>query len=265
MTFQPVVVGSGIAGWRFLQRTFEPQFDTFSKSPQLVRDTEYFSDTISTIDTAEDLVKDRRLLSIALGAFGLQDDLDNRYFIQKILEDGTASDDALANKLADDRYKRLSDAFGFGPGAATLTRSEREMGVIVENFKFQSFEVSVGQQDDTMRIALFAQRELAALANENTSEDAKWFTLMGLPPLRAMLETSLGLPKAFGQIDIDQQHEVFREKTRSAIGDDTITQFADAENIERITQLYLARSQIAEFGTIASPNANALTLLLSAG
>lgn len=265
MTFQPVVIGSGVAGWKFLQRTFEPQFDAFSKSSQLVRDTEYFSDTISRIETAEDLVKDRHLLSVALGAFGLQDDLDNRYFIQKILEDGTTSDDALANKLTDDRYKRLSDAFGFGPGAATTTRNQKDMAAIVEQFKMQSFEVSVGQQNDTMRIALYAQRELAALANEDISEDAKWFTLMGLPPLRSMFETSLGLPKAFGQIDIDQQYEVFREKTQSVTGDDTVAQFANAENIDRMTQLYLARSQIAEIGSVASSNANALTLLLSAG
>ncbi|MDU9003089.1 DUF1217 domain-containing protein [Sedimentitalea todarodis] len=261
MTFQPVVVGSGIAGWKFLQRTYEPQFDAFEKSSQLSRNIEYFTDTIGTIETAEDLVKNRRVLSVALGAFGLQDDLDNRYFIQKILEDGTASDDALANKLADDRYKRLSAAFGFGPGEAKTTANPQKMAKIVENFKVQSFEISVGEQNDTMRVALYAQRELASLANEEMSEEAKWYTLMGLPPLRSLFETSLGLPASFGQIDIDQQYEVFRERTRSVTGDDTVAQFANTENIERLTQLFLARSQIAEIGTGATANANALTLL----
>lgn len=261
MTFQPVIVGSGIAGWKFLQRTYEPQFDTFTKSSQLAQDIEYFTETIGTIETAEDLVKNRRLLSTALGAFGLQDDLDNRYFIRKILEDGTASDDALANKLADDRYKRLSAAFGFGPGDVTNTTNKQKMVRIVEDFKVQSFEIAVGEQNDTMRVALYAQRELASLAIEGMSEEAKWYTLMGLPPLRSMFETSLGLPASFGQIDIDQQYEVLRGKTRAITGNDTVAQFADAESIERLTQLFLARSQIAEIGAAASSAANALTLL----
>ena len=264
MTFQPVVVGSGIAGWKFLQQTYEPQFATFSKSSQLSRDIDYFSETIGTIETAESLVKDRRLLSVALGAFGLQDDVDNRYFIQKILEDGTVNDDALANKLTDDRYKQLSAAFGFGPGEAVSTANPKKMTTIAENFKVQSFEISVGEQNDTMRIALYAQRELASLADEDMSEEAKWFTLMGLPPLRSMFETSLGLPASFGQIDIDQQYEVLREKTQSITGDDTVAQFSDRKNIDRLTQLFLARSQIAEGGGATSSNSNALTLLQAA-
>ena len=50
---------------------------------------------------------------VALGAFGLQDDLPNRFFIQKVLEGGTLSTDSLANKLSDPRYAALAKAFGF--------------------------------------------------------------------------------------------------------------------------------------------------------
>ena len=49
-------------------------FDTFTKSIELKRDTEYFQEKISSITSAEELVSDRRLLTVALGAFGLQDD-----------------------------------------------------------------------------------------------------------------------------------------------------------------------------------------------
>ena len=40
---------------------------------------------------------------MALGAFGLQDDINNRYFIRKILEEGTTNEDALANRFSDTR------------------------------------------------------------------------------------------------------------------------------------------------------------------
>ena len=265
MSFQPVIPGAGLAGWRFLQRTYDAQFQAFNGAPRLQRDAEYFSANIRDIGSAEDLVKDRRLLGVALSAFGLQSDIDNRYFIQRILGDGTRSDDALANRLSDERYKKLSAAFGFGPGETVATADSAKMGDIVTQHLQQSFEVSVGEQDDTMRIALYAQRELADLARRDASEETKWYTLMGLPPLRSMFETALGLPKAFGQIDIDQQLEVFRDKTRAITGTATVSQFADPEAIDRITTLYLARSQISSFSASTSSGANALTLLRNAG
>lgn len=263
MSYQPVIPSTGLVGWRFLQRTHEAQFEAFNASSQLQREIDYFNENIGDMRSAEDLVKNRRLLGVALGAFGLQDDIDNRYFIQRILSDGTSSDDALANKLTDERYRKLSEAFGFGPGAAVTTGFSENMNDIVAQYQTHSFEVSVGEQDDTMRIALYAQRELGELADKDISEDTKWFSLMGLPPLRSMFETALGLPSAFGQIDIDQQLKVFREKTRAITGDDTVSQFSDPAMVEKFTTLYLARSQIAEMNVANSSSANALTLLQS--
>ena len=70
--FQPIVPTGGLAGWRFLQRTYDTQFEAFSKSVSLQRDTDYFKENIAEATTAEALVSDRRLLTVALGAFGLQ-------------------------------------------------------------------------------------------------------------------------------------------------------------------------------------------------
>ncbi len=261
MSFQPVISGPGLAGWHFLQRTYDAQSAAFNNTPQLDRDTSYFNEKIGNVFTAEALVGDRRLLSVALGAFGLSDDLNNRFFIQKILEDGTGNSDALANRLADNRYKRLSDAFGFGPGEIPKTLSAPRMLEIVDLYKTQSFEVSVGEQDDTMRIALYAQRELESLANDPMSEDAKWFSIMALPPLRKMFETALGLPAAFGQIDIDRQLEIFQDKASSTIGKSTVSQFTDPEALQKLTNLYLARSQIASLNGSFSSGSTALILL----
>lgn len=261
MSFQPVITGGGIAGWQFLQRTYDAQFQAFSQAPVLERDTDYFAEKIGSIQSAEDLVSDRRLLSVALGAFGLTDDLDNRYFIRKILEDGTGSNDSLANKLTDNRYRQLSDAFGFGPGETVKTGDIAGMAEIAQQHKVQSFEVSVGEQDDTMRIALYAQRELESLASGSGSEETKWFSVMGLPPLRSMFETALGLPTSFGQIDIDQQLETFRDKTNRALGDGSVAQFSTPEARKRLTDMYLARSQISAAGSALSSGSTALALL----
>lgn len=264
MSFQPVVIGPGITGWRFLERTYNSQFEAFNKSPQLDRDTEYFLENIGSVQSAEDLVKNRRLLSVALGAFDLQDDINNKYFIQKILEDGTQDDQSLANRLADARYEKLSKAFGFGPGELQLTTLDFKMEEIAEKHRVQSFEIAIGEQDDSMRIGLYAERELMDLATQDISDDAKWFTLMGLPPLQEMFQTALGLPKAFGQIDLDKQMETFRDRMTSLTGNSEVSQFSDPEAIDKIRTLYLARSQIDALGPSNSSSANALALLQSA-
>ncbi len=144
MNFTPVIPGAGLVGWQFLQRTYDAQLESFSASALLQRDIAYFEDNISSITSAEDLVADRQLLNVALGAFGLQEDLPNKYFIQRILGDGTSDDGALANRLADTRYRNLSDAFGLGPGGTPKTGFADEMQKVVADFKLQQFEQAVG-------------------------------------------------------------------------------------------------------------------------
>ncbi|WP_441347164.1 DUF1217 domain-containing protein [Ruegeria sp. HKCCE4150] len=183
MTFQPVIPTGGIVGWRFLQRTYDNQFQSFSSSLVNERETRYFLENIGKVESAEQLVSDRRLLQVALGAFGLEGDLDNRFFVRKILEDGTQANDALSNRLADKRYREFSDAFGFGPGDVRKTALKTNMEKIAKANVTTRFEVAVGDSDETMRISLYAQRELADLANTASSADTKWFELMGLPPL----------------------------------------------------------------------------------
>lgn len=262
--FQPVIPSTGLTGWLYLERTYDSQIEAFSKGAQLKRDLDYFKENIGSITNAADLVADRRLREVALGAFGLLDDLDSVYFVQRILEDGTADDDALANRLADDRYAKFSDAFGLDPGGVPLTLSATAMEDVAQRYLLQSFELEVGAQDDTMRIALYARRELAELAGESTSEQTKWFSVLGQPPLRSLFETALGLPASFGQVDVDQQVEVFRDRSSDLLGTDAIAQFSDPDMIDKLITTYHARAQIAAFSGAGSSAATALVLLQSA-
>ena len=114
MSFQPVLPLSGAGGWAFLRRTEAAQSAVFSRQPVIQRDEAYFRERIGKIQTAEALVNDRRLLRITLEAFGLEQDLNAKAFIRKVLEDGTLKTTALANRLTDKRYLELSAEFGFG-------------------------------------------------------------------------------------------------------------------------------------------------------
>ena len=259
--FQPVIISSGVSGWQFLKATYDRQTEAFNTAPQLKRDTDYFAENIGKVQTAEDLVSDRRLLTVALGAFGLQDDINNRFFIQKMLEEGTTAEDALANRFTDSRYRDLSEAFGLGPNE---TRGNREPGFasdIVARYQANSFEIATGDQDQSLRIALYAERILPEVVGGDGSVARKWFSIMGQPPLRALFERALGLPEAIGQVDIDQQLGVFQDRAERVFGVSDPAEFADAEILDNVITAYLARSQIQSFDASTSSASIALTLL----
>lgn len=260
--FQPVLVSTGIAGWQFLQSTYDRQFEAFSQSPELKRDIDHFRDNIGSVITAEALVSDRQMLSVALGAFGLEDDLNNRYFIQKMLEEGTTAEDSLANRFADDRYREFSEAFGFGPNEIPRTLFSNFADEIITKYEAASFEIALGQQDESMRIALYGQRVLTDIVgDEESSVDQKWFTIMSQPPLRNLFQTALSLPSQFGQIDIDQQLDVFKDRASRQFGSEDPAQFMDAEALDDLIRTYVARAQLTSLSSGPSSGSIALTLL----
>lgn len=262
MTYQPVIVGSGLVGWQFLKSTQDTQRQVFDNSSTMARDTEYFEAEIGNILSAEDLVADRRLRRVALGAFGLQDDIDNVFFIRKVLEEGTTSRDSLANKLSDDRYKGLAKAFAFDSPLGPSTLSSGFAKDILTRFRAQEFEVAVGSQDESLRLSLYMERTLPEMAATDSADDTKWFRVMGTPPLRSVLETALGLPSGFGQLDIDKQLEVFRDKMQSRFGVKEIDEIVQPEVMTKVIQTYLLQSQIQQNSSVG-PGQLALTLLQS--
>ncbi|MGM0661161.1 MAG: DUF1217 domain-containing protein [Pseudomonadota bacterium] len=263
MTFQPVLPLGGLAGWALLDRTMDRQTAIFNKAPQIVRDTEYFEKGIGEIKTAEDLVSDRRLLRVALGAFGLQEDIDSRAFIRKILEDGTTRNDALANRLTDPRYKQLAEAFGFGGDSPPRTQVAGFGANITDQFRRREFEVAVGDQDQAMRLALNAERELGAIATDDASENAGWFRILGNTPLRQVFQTALGLPKSFAQLDLDRQLNEIKSRAERQLGITSLSDLAASDLQDQLIRRFLVRDQIAGFNTQSSQSI-ALTLLQSA-
>lgn len=118
MTFSPTLLGSGLAGFAYLNRTRGAQQALLAQTPEIARNTQAAKSRLETIQTAGQLLDDRAVLSVALGAFGLEEDMNNRAFIEKILTSDLSDDQSLANRLADKRYRDLAETFNFFGGTA---------------------------------------------------------------------------------------------------------------------------------------------------
>lgn len=264
MTFQPLVPLAGYAGWTFLQRTLESQTEAFSRAPLNSRDIAYFKENIGQVVSASELVQDFQLLRVALGAYGLQEDIQNKAFIERVLADGTSDDDALSNRLADKRYRAFSEAFGFGEAAIPKTLTAGFADKILARFERQEFERAVGEQNENMRFALTLTRELPEIVEQGFDTDTTWLTVMGNPPLRNVFETAFGLPSTIGLLDLDRQLEVFKERSQRLYGTENPADLATPEVMDDVVKSYLGRAQINQFVQAATPASIALTLLQNA-
>ncbi|WP_343035380.1 DUF1217 domain-containing protein [Parasulfitobacter algicola] len=191
----------------------------------------------------------------------MDDDINNTYFIKKVLEDGTTSDTALANRLADKRYAAFSDAFGFANLAGPNTERPDFADTTVALYEKKQFEIAIGDQNEDMRLALNAEGEIKQIAQADRSNDSKWFSIMGSPPLRTVFETALGLPSSFSQLDLDRQLEVFKDKSQQRFGTSDISDFANNETQNDLIRQFLVRSEINASINATSPASIALTLL----
>jgi hypothetical protein len=262
VTYSPVLPLSGYAGWAMLNRTKSVQTAAFNKSPDIVRDTDYFKANISKVKTADDLVKDRRLLRVALGAFGLDDDINNKAFIKKVLSDGSLTTTALANKMTDKRYLALTQAFGFDL-STPMTQISTFGDEIVKKFLSKQFEIAVGDQDQNLRMALNAQSEVASLATSTASDATKWFKVIGNTALATVFQKALNIPSSVASLNLDQQLSIYQSKAKAVFGDSGFAQFNDTAKMDLLVKKFLVRSQADDLLKQSSSTSIALTLLQS--
>lgn len=261
MTFTPAIPLGGYLGWRVFEKNADRQFETFQKSPEIVRNMDYFLENIESADSAEKLVNDRKLLAVALGAYGLEDEIDKKAFIKKILVEGTEFNDSFANRLSDTRWRQFAKGFGYGNFTGSQVGIESFREQTANNYLERAFEVSVGEVDTDMRLAMNFRREVTRIAEGANVETVGWFQIMGQSPLRLVMEGALGLPSSIGTSDIDQQKELFERKAEQFFGGKSPAIFKDPVKVEDALRRFFLQSEIQNGPTASTPGSAALSLL----
>jgi hypothetical protein len=264
MGFSPILPLSGLGGWRLLTATMERQREVHDAAPQATRDVARLKERLPAITSAEDLVADRKVLRVALTAYGLEDDLNAGALIRRVLEDGTGEPGALANRLVDRRYRDFSAAFGFGdigmPGPLRAGFADQ----VADRYLARRFEAAVGETDETMRLALNARREMPALVTTSGDDRIAWLRLLGTPPLRAVMEMALGLPSSTAQLPLDRQVEEMRTAALTRFGSDRMEELTRPEKLEQVLDRFVILDSIgSQQSTPFSPAATILSAMVA--
>ncbi|MEN3791231.1 DUF1217 domain-containing protein [Fulvimarina sp. MAC3] len=95
--------------------------------PANKRQIEYYKANIGKVSSVKEFMGDYQLYSYAMTAFGLEEQIESRGLIRKILESDIADPKSLVNKIGDDRYRELYEAFNFKSNEAAAKVSAQSM------------------------------------------------------------------------------------------------------------------------------------------
>ena len=128
-------------GYNSIVRNFKQATTRVAQQPDVARSAAYYKDNIGKVKTVDDLLKDYRLYTYAMKAYGLEDMTYAKAFMKKVLESDLADANSFANKLTDKRYREFAAAFSFNgtetPAAQSTNQTDEMIGLYTAQVKRQ--------------------------------------------------------------------------------------------------------------------------------
>lgn len=257
--FQPVIPLSGNTGWKFLQATYDRQLQTLSDTAQMKADRAYLADKLSKPIKTEAFLADKRLMRVALTAFDLGGEEWKRGFIGKVLKEVADPQSTFLARLNNPNFTAFAQALKPKNGVITVTPAA--IATMSAAFDKSSFEAAVGEVDDSMRLALNYQSDIAGLMGKGSSETAILYRLLGSVPVRKVLETALNLPTDIRKLPIEKQAELLKTGLQTKLGVTDIKDLAKPDKVDFVIKRFHALQAVNSGNASYSSGANALTLL----
>ncbi|MEW7007078.1 DUF1217 domain-containing protein [Lentilitoribacter sp. EG35] len=201
-----------LTDYRLITRDMSASLKRVSEEPVVSRETKYYLENISKVDTIEDFLADDRLFSYAMKAHGLEEMTYAKGLIRKVLEGGTEDEDALANKFTDPRYKAFAEAFDFKTHEGNATIFTKAQQGTVDKYLQQTLEENAGNDNQGVRLALYFERKLPEILEDSSSDRSIAFSLLGDNALGEVIRTALSIPPESAAANIDRQADAILDK-----------------------------------------------------
>lgn len=159
--------------------------------------TAYYQANIGKVTSIGQLVSNYRLLSYAMNAYGLGDQVNNTALITKVLQQGTTSSTALANTLANPNWKKFAAAFNFGATGSSAPSSSASVATTVADYQEQQLEETQGATDPGVQLALYFKREASTVTNG--------YGILGDQNLLEVVQTAYNLAPTVSASQIDAE------------------------------------------------------------
>ncbi len=217
--------------YQVLQRSQERQLEAFAEQPVIKRNLDAFKANAPQIKTVDQLLDDRRSLEVVLSAFQLEEQINARAFLKKIISEPIDDSDSLVNKLIEPRYKALAESLqGLAAGEDPFSNPAK-VTEIADQYLANEFEKAVGETTPGIREALYFKRTIGDV--ENLSQ------LLANPTLKDVARVAAGLPQDILSLDFDQQQPRFEEKI-------DVEKLKDPKFLDTFLRRYLVRVELEQ-------------------
>ena len=165
-----------------------------ASEPAVKTATDYYAANIGNVTSISDLVDNYRLLSYALSAYGLGDQVNNKALVTQVLEGGVSSSKALANTLSNPNWAKFAAAFNFVANGASSISTSSAVSTTEAAYGEQQLENQQGQQDVGVQLALYFQRVAPTITSS--------YSVLGDENLLEAFQTIFGVTlNTYGNID----------------------------------------------------------------
>lgn len=220
---------STIASYKLIASDINKSIERVQSQAMVEREAKYYLENIGNVKSAKEFTENTRLFNFAMKAFGMSDMAYAKGLMIKAMEGGIDADDALANRLADSRYKEFVETFNFQRYGSTTTIFDRAKQPVVDRYVRQTLEEQAGEQNEGVRLALYFERKAASITTI--------YGILADKALGEVVRTALGIPEAAASGDLDSQAAMLEKKI-------DLEDFKDPEKVSKFLQRFAAMWEI---------------------
>ena len=118
----------------------------------------YYAANIGKVTSISAFVNNYRLLSYALDAYGLGDQINSKALITKVLEGGVTNSKSLANTLQGGKWLAFAKAFSSIGSSGSTVATQSAIQTTESDYTEQQLESDQGNEDPGVELALYFQR-----------------------------------------------------------------------------------------------------------
>ncbi|WP_158816238.1 DUF1217 domain-containing protein [Methylocapsa sp. S129] len=204
-------------------------------NPAVKTASAYYAANIGKVTSIDDFVGNYRLLSYALDAYGLGDQINSTALIKQVLEGGVSNSKSLANTLP--QWTAFATAFNFAANGASSVSTSTAIATTESNYDEQQLESNEGQQDIGVQLALYFNRVAPTVTNA--------YGILANQNLLEVVETIFGLPSSFSAENIDVQAKTLNNLFK-------ISDLQDPAKLQQLTERFTAAYDMTYGGSSSS-------------
>ena len=200
--------------------------EKFAESTKVQAEVEYFKKKAATIKTTEEFFKDRRLVSYALSAFTMDDEINLLGRVKKVMLEDPKDEKALQSRLSDKRYKEIATAFEFFDKGVTKLTSPTFLKDLESRYVTNEYEKKQGEKNPALRSVAYFLR--------NGDKIDSSLGILGDKVFRDIALTTLDLPLEIANQTVKKQAKYIDDRI-------DVSKFKDPKFREQFAEKFLLK------------------------